>query len=192
MKKTLLLAVMALILIGFGCASQESQEEAPAEIDRDAILLEAQKNGLIMGEEEIHSMTFVALSDVQGQNVEDVEAYLDRDVAGWSAAALADVTGGGSFGLAYTQYEGGLFTLIAKMGGLPEPAEGYFYEGWLVRRGEDLSVVSTGKAVTSGVWFGNVFLSSTDLSDHDFFVLTLEPDDGNPAPAEHILEGSIK
>jgi len=155
-------------------------------------LFEAQQNGLIMGEEEMATMSAVSLTDVEGQTVDGVDSYLDRDVTEWSSAALADVTGGGSFGLAYTQYADGLFTLIAKMGALPEPADGYFYEGWLVRRGENISVISTGKAVVSGVWHANIFLSSTDLSDHDFFVLTLEPDDGNPAPTEHILEGIIK
>lgn len=138
-------------------------------------------------------MAGTASSTVGGRSVEEVASYLKTDVKGWRAGALADVTGGGSFGLAHVQLVDGQFTLIAKLGGLPDPADGYFYEGWLVRRGAELSVVSTGRALRADEdWYLNVFHSPTDLLDHDFYVLTLEPDDGDPAPAEHILEGTIK
>ena len=78
------------------------------------------------------------------------------------------------------------------MGNLPEPAEGYFYEGWLVRRGDSFSVLSIGHAVKTEKGYMNVYQSPTDLSDHAFYVLTLEPEDGNSAPEEHILEGSFR
>lgn len=190
MKRTVLMGLLALVLIGGGCFANSSTDQ-PTEIDRDAILFEARENGLIMSEDEVEAMRTTGVIEMPATSTLDVEEALNQDFTGWSSAALADVTGGGSFGLAYTQYVDGTYTLVAKLGGLPEPAQGYFYEGWVVRRGDTPSVVSTGPAVVSGVWYGNVFSTTTDLSDHDFYVLTLEPDDGDPAPAEHILEGVI-
>lgn len=38
----------------------------------------------------------------------------------------------------------------------------------------------------------NTYSSGEDLTDHNFYVLTIEPDDGNPAPADHIVEGTLK
>ncbi len=52
--------------------------------------------------------------------------------------------------------------------------------------------MSTGPAEILEYTYINIFTSSTDYSDHDFYVLTLEPDDGNTAPDEHILEGTLK
>jgi hypothetical protein len=192
MKNTIFLAMIGLILLGGGCFGGKTQSEVDEVLDRHSILFEAKEQGLIMDDEEIVAMSGTSLFEGEWKTMTNVAAYLDRDVTGWSAGALADVTGGGSFGLAHTVFEAGRFTLIAKLGGLPDPAEGYFYEGWLVKRGNNLSVISTGPAVKNDDWYVNVVVSSVDLSDHDFYVLTLEPDDGDPAPAEHILEGIIK
>jgi hypothetical protein len=190
MKKTLFLSLCAIVLLGFGCqgdGSQSSSDE-PVVIDRDAILLQAVDNGLIMDSSEIDQMA------ASGQLETQASVSVDPNVSinGWKSAALADVTAGESYGLAFTTFEDGSFKLIAKLGNLPVPSNNYFYEGWLVRRGEDMSVVSTGVALLSGSDYINTFSATSDISDHDFYVLTLEPDDGDPAPAEHILEGIIK
>lgn len=72
------------------------------------------------------------------------------------------------------------------------PAEdGFFYEGWIVK---GPSVISTGHLSN---YFGDVrhalrFESEIDYSGHDKVIITLEPDDGNPAPAEHVAEGTLK
>lgn len=195
MKSYVFLAFILLSLAGAGCflSGSNQQDQAPDAIDRDAVLLEAQRNGLIMDEAEIAAMSATTpVPDQTAQTPEDAAAYLEQDVRGWADAALADVTGGESFGIARATFVSGTFTLLVEMGNLPEPAEGYFYEGWLVRRGEDLSVVSTGRAQKTQEGFANVYLSQQDLSGYGFYVLTLEPDDTNPSPSEHILEGSLK
>jgi hypothetical protein len=150
------------------------------------------ENGLIMDEEEIGAMSGAQMVTDAGESPSDTSTYLSEDFSGWSSAALADVTGGSSFGLAHSTFENGSYMLVAEFGSLPVPGSGYFYEGWIVRRGEDLSVVSTGPAEILEDTYINIFTSSTDYSDHDFYVLTLEPDDGNTAPDEHILEGTLK
>ncbi len=84
------------------------------------------------------------------------------------------------------------YHLIAEFKNLPDPNGTDFYEGWIVRQAPDLDVISTGKAVKENGVYVNVYKSDEDLLDHDFYVLTLEPDDGNPDPAEHILEGTLE
>ncbi len=78
---------------------------------------------------------------------------------------------------------------------LPVPQGDDFYEGWIVRPGDNFSVLSTGALVLEDTGTGsysNSYRSDEDLLDHDFYVLTLEPNDGDPAPADHILEGALR
>ncbi|NQV90706.1 hypothetical protein HQ487_04880 [Candidatus Uhrbacteria bacterium] len=196
MKKSFFWALIALVFLGAGCFRQTEPidlEEVSSTIDRDSILFEAQKNGLIMNEEEIQTMSSLnPTEDSLNQTPTNIDRYLQADVIGWKSAALADVTGGGSFGIAHAQYLNGTYTMVVTMGNLTDPADDYFYEGWIVHRGTEFSVMSTGRAVKTGDGYANVYLSKADLSESDFYVLTLEPDDGNPAPAEHILEGTFK
>ncbi|MBI2474017.1 anti-sigma factor [Candidatus Uhrbacteria bacterium] len=195
MKRIVIFPLITLLLVGGGCLKGKetlSTETVSDTIDRGSILIEAKENGLIMKDEEIAKMKAQPLESDAGTIFTDVSSYEDVAVKGWISAALADVTGGDSFGLAYAHFEDGTYTIISKMGNLPEPAQGYFYEGWLVRRGDDFSVLSIGHAVKTEKGYMNVYQSPTDLSDHAFYVLTLEPEDGNTAPEEHILEGSFR
>ena len=191
----ILFIVFGLVLLGAGCfnSSEEIKTNKPVDIDRDAILHNARVNGLIMNETEVAEMQNqdVRNFDNQAISVSDIESFFGKNVVGWKSAALADVTGGGSYGLAHSTFKDGVHTLISDMGSLPKLDNNYFYEGWIVRRGSDLSVISTGKAELIDDKLVNVYKSSTNLTDHDFYVLTLEPDDDNPAPAEHILEGAF-
>lgn len=120
---------------------------------------------------------------------------------------LDDVSGGEGTGYVSANFvpanEGVLgvdkYYLEVTMENIPEAEEGFFYEGWLVRAntaedGENnASVISTGEAIfsTDDTALLNNFESEEDLTDHTLYVLTLEPDDGDPAPAKHILEGVI-
>jgi hypothetical protein len=105
---------------------------------------------------------------------------------------LIDITGGNSEGLATRKYDNGTF-MHSVLADLPDPDGNNFYEGWLVRGkpGEnDFDFISTGKMkVAKGGWVLN-FDSSTDYTDYEGVVITLETvfDD---TPEEHILEGSF-
>jgi hypothetical protein len=57
---------------------------------------------------------------------------------------------------------------------------------------EPFKFISTGKIEQTQGMQVNTFSSSTDYSNYDLYVLTLEPDDGDPAPADHILEGTLE
>jgi len=104
--------------------------------------------------------------------------------------ALSDVAGGTASGSVGVDVITGVYHLYATFANLPEPAEGFFYEGWVVRT-NPMSAVSTGALVKPAGKYVNAYLSRTDLSDHASYVVTLEPNDNDPAPGEHILEGAI-
>ncbi|OGH83870.1 MAG: hypothetical protein A2373_02000 [Candidatus Magasanikbacteria bacterium RIFOXYB1_FULL_40_15] len=105
-------------------------------------------------------------------------------------AMLADVTGGKAGGIVNTAYDNRIYYLSASFAELPELKNGDFYEGWLVKQ-EPFSFVSVGKAEKLGGVYSNIYKSETDLMGYDFYVLTLEPDDGDPSSAVHVLEGYL-
>jgi hypothetical protein len=98
-------------------------------------------------------------------------------------------TGGNGSGVAQANYKDGAYDLLVTFKNIPDPEGTDFYEGWIVRRGDNFSVISTGKVEKVDGVYTNAYSSGEDLTDHDFYVLTIEPDDGNPAPADHIVEG---
>jgi hypothetical protein len=116
----------------------------------------------------------------------------DNDVEFQYTGNLSDVSGGNATGTASAGFVGGKYMLVATFQNLPDPMEGYFYEGWVVLREPSMNVRSTGKVEKTAGIYTNTFDSNEDLTSHNFYVLTLEPDDGDPAPAKHIVEGEMK
>lgn len=106
--------------------------------------------------------------------------------------SLKDVADGTSSGTGFTVYTDSKFLLKADTRDLPDPLNTDFYEGWIVRKGIKFNVISTGRLEGGNGIYSNRYASEEDLTDHKFYVITLEPDDGNPAPAEHILEGTLE
>lgn len=189
-----MLLVLALSATGFGCVKTNKPTETPeSTIDRKAVILEAKQNGLIMDDGEVTRMkdTSVLVVDDQKRPAQSLTVFESETFSGWLSAALADVTGGSSFGLAHTKTIHGVFTSYAKVGGLPEPAQGYHYEAWLVRRRDGMKVLNIGTFEKSGEFFVSTYASKMDLSAFDFYVITLQPD-ASSEPAEHILEGMIR
>lgn len=111
---------------------------------------------------------------------------------------LADVSGGQGSGTAVATTAEGTYQLFVQTSALPKPSGTDFYEGWVVRQ-EPLSVISTGRleidesqpSDEQTAAYLNIYANDMDLSDHLKYVLTLEPDDGDPAPATHILDGEV-
>ncbi|MFA6271888.1 MAG: hypothetical protein WC693_02145 [Patescibacteria group bacterium] len=103
---------------------------------------------------------------------------------------LTDISGGTGFGEAKANFENGEYNLSATFENLPDPEGTDYYEGWIVINAPQ-NFISTGKVIKENDVYQNTFSADQDLTDHDYFILTLEPDDGNPAPAVHILEGQL-
>ena len=74
---------------------------------------------------------------------------------------------------------------------MPTPRGGYYYEGWLVRK-KPFDLISTGRIVLIDNDYSNVYASTQDLTDHTFFLVTVEHDDGIAIPETVLLEGEFK
>ncbi len=93
--------------------------------------------------------------------------------------SMPTATGTAQFG-----YQDGKYNMEAVFSNLT-PA----HEGWLVDQSES-EFFTTGEIdQETGTEGSNVWSSDEDVSRYDFYVLTLEPRDNDPAPADHIVEG---
>jgi hypothetical protein len=131
-----------------------------------------------------------SMVEVDENLAEDMDDDIDFDLS----AGLLAVDGSEASGLALATYDqkSAYYNLKATFANLVDAPEGYFYEGWVVQTGVTPSVISVGKIAKEGEKYVNRYVSETDLSDHGSYVLTLEPDDGDPAPAAHVVEGDFK
>lgn len=116
--------------------------------------------------------------------------------AGKESITLGDVSGGSATGQAWIVVDSATNVTSHRMvaENLPVPLNGDFYEGWIVSSPTAPGgVLSTGVMVQQqdGTWLLDYGIDQA-LPEHKTVVLTLEPDDGDPAPAKHILEGKFK
>lgn len=88
------------------------------------------------------------------------------------------------------QFEDGYYLHTVTLN-IEPAADGYFYEGWIVK---GPSVISTGHLSNyfSDARHSLRFTSNEDYTGHTKVVITLEPDDGDPAPAAHLAQGELK
>ncbi|MDH5533060.1 MAG: anti-sigma factor [Candidatus Pacebacteria bacterium] len=162
MKKLFFLSLIAISLIFTGCLKKPVEESASTT--------------------EKDSEVVVPLAK------EDKDLFMEYQFK----AVLEDVADSNSSGFVMAKYDEEGYQMIANFSDLPETKNGDFYEGWIVRK-SPFSVISTGAIEKSSDGSDvNIFSDNKDLSDHLLYVLTLEPDDGDPAPAEHILEGTFQ
>ncbi len=187
-KLTFLLSVV--LLFGFGCDKSGNENSAGQE--------NGQKNSYnyndinqIMGDTELANKMATGRPSLDNtkQEVLGSDRGLMMAADGFIySVLLQDVVGGQSSGLVKAGYKDKDYKLYADFANLIEPENGDFYEGWLVRT-DPFDFVSVGKAEKIGGMYSNFYSSKKDLTKYNFYVLTMETNDGNPAPAKHILEG---
>lgn len=108
---------------------------------------------------------------------------------------LSDVSGATGTGKAFVLRKDGKldFTVSAT---LPDPANGSFYEGWLVKKGSSpVQLVDTGMLTKQKDNSYEVsYASDTNTYDgYNFVVITWEQGKVDPAnPGKHILEGTVQ
>ena len=109
-------------------------------------------------------------------------------------------------GVVWARYyeDGKTFEISATYARLPATPAWYFYEGWIVDKktgdlisaGIKTNVKKTGqssKKQKNNTNRNNDVILKWDFRSYDHYVLTLEKDDGNPAPSDFkILEGDYK
>ena len=83
----------------------------------------------------------------------------------------------------------GEYKMVATFNEIPDPGPDHFYEGWIVIPSSRF--ISTGKVEQVDGVYTNTFSSPEDMTEYTKYVLTLEPDDNDPAPAEHIVDGDF-
>lgn len=128
----------------------------------------------------------VDMSKLTEEEIKEVKPIVQK-----YSGMLLDVEDGNASGGVDIVYDtNGKYKLKAFFENLENPDSGFYYEGWLVRN-EPLSVISTGRTEIVEGELRNIFESEKDLTDHRIYILTLEPDDGDPAPATHILQGEM-
>lgn len=181
--------VVVLTLVGQGCAGQKEvpekavEEKAPV-IEEKAVMTSSEVRELMKKEVVTED---AMMKKVDGKMMGEMMARVEYQFEG----TLDDVTdGGGSSGLARASFSDGKYVLLASFADLPEPDGTDFYEGWIVRK-SPFDFISTGRVTKVGGIYTNVYQSEADYTDHDFYVLTLEPNDGNDAPDKHIVEGTM-
>ena len=177
----LFLIIMAVLIIGAGC-SQMPEEEVVVDVVEEELIEEVVEEVV---ETEISDEMKMIMSEVSYAYSGELKDVTDQKAI--RGIITTDETGGE----AQADYLNDKYMLIAEFENLPEPQDGDFYEGWVVRS-DPFDFISTGKAVLENDEYINRFLSEENWLDHTQYVLTLEPDDDNPAPATHILEGELE
>ena len=137
--------------------------------------------------------------DDDAEETAEEDSSEDSDVFDFTAE-LEDVTNGetlqgtefdgNSSGEAQARFANGEYKVVATFENLPDPAGDAFYEGWIVNQSEG-SVLSTGELEKVDGVYTNTYTSDEDLTDHTFYVLTIEPNDDDPMPADHVVEGTL-
>ena len=186
-NKNIILVVALLIVVGIG-ALFVLNSNGLLNQSEDQVEQENQMSGAPQADEaskETDTSTALEMRDLLYQlagNLEDVTN--GEDVRGIN-------TGGEATGVAKANWDGNQYLMFATFENLPDPQGDDFYEGWVVQR-EPFMFISTGELEqVDGEWI-NAYRSDQDLTSYDFYVLTLEPNDGDPAPADHIVEGVME
>lgn len=196
-KKTLiaLVALVAVLTIGFLGISLSDQDASNQSTATDAVSVSTQDDTSEdkAGNEDIQT---TPEDESVGDNIEgtqpepadsvDIE---NIDPQYETEANLVAEPGYQASGVADRSYDGTTFT-HSVMAEIQDPAEGKFFEGWIVGP----SVISTGKMTkqADGSWRID-FESDQDLTDHNKVVITEETEaDGlDGKPETHVLEGSF-
>lgn len=145
--------------------------------------------------DEVSNTNQVETSVSQPQPEPTPEVPVARVLDYEAFATLVNVVETESTGQATAKYfDDGSYELLAEFQNLAPTTNGDFYEGWLVSQ-TPFDFFSTGPVeVNSAGEIVNIYASNIDHQTEGFtqYVLTIEPDDGDPAPAKHILEGTLE
>jgi hypothetical protein len=170
------LGIILLVLAGiFYLRGRKTGIQLPLKLEETLV---QQEGGVRKSGEEVEVLSEAELAQVKAE----VDGVLE--VSG-EMVILEDQTGAGMAGEAKRAFSDGKFYFRMETSGLMLPEKGYFYEGWLQQESNYLSL---GRMEVSAAGTGRLYYTaSEDKSLYDQVLLTLEPEDGNQAPAKVMM-----
>lgn len=173
--------VVLLVIAGFFYLRSQKAPEEISPFPAEEIIV--QEEGAVRRTGElVEPMTDEEISQMR----EEIEGVLSIE---GETTSLRDVSGRQVTGEAKRAFSEGKFYYQVNASGLMPVEKGFYYQGWLEKDGDYLS---TGRVELdiygSGVLY---YTTSVDRSDYSTAVITLEPEDGDPTPAIHILEAEF-
>ncbi len=171
-----------LLLIASIFYFRAKRQEAPVKPGNFEEII-SQEEGLVKKTgEELEVMAEEEIKQIR----EEVDAVLST---GGEEINLQDVAGMGASGKVKRAFSDGKFYLRIEASGLRLPEKGYFYQGWLKKDDQYLSV---GRMEVGLPGEGRLYYTASgDRLEYNEVKVTLEPEDGNEAPAKAVLEGSF-
>lgn len=168
-KNIALYAGIIILIIGISLIVYANQKKSSQESQDEHTTSEIQNNSEVL--------------------TDNVPGPTDTKVTDLYYGVLHDVSENNASGTIRIHVSDGVANLTATFENLPDLHENEFYEGWLVENPQH--VISTGKIEQLHNVYTNTFESRDDLTIYSQYILTLEPNDTDPAPAKHILEGEF-
>jgi hypothetical protein len=174
------LGVILLVIAGIAYLRTEKIGEKPSSTFEEVLV---QGEGVVKKTGEgVEAMTEEEIEQMK----EEVDGVLS---VGGEQVRLVDVGGGGARGEGKKAFSDGKFYFKLEATGLRLMEKGYYYEGWL-KKGDDY--LSVGRMELNLEGKGALYYTvSVDRSDYNEVMLTYEPEDGNEAPARAVLVGGF-
>lgn len=170
------LGIILLVLAGiFYLRGRKAETQLPLKLEETLI---QQEGAVRKSGEEVEVLSEAELAQIKAE----VDGVLETS---GETVTLEDQIGAGIQGEAKRAFSDGRFYFRIETSGLILPEKGYFYEGWLQQESDYLSLgrMEVSMAGTARLYY----TASEDRSLYDQVLLTLEPEDGNQAPAKVMM-----
>ncbi|MFC1711083.1 anti-sigma factor [Patescibacteria group bacterium] len=173
--------VILLVIAGFFYFRSKGANDEKTSLNPEEIIV--QEEGIVK-----------RTGDIIQPLTEEERKQLQEEVDGVLSASgdmltLMDSSAGGASGEAKRAFSDGKFYFKLTASGLSSVEKGYYYESWLEK---DEKNISTGRVEVDSMGNGELYYTvSVDRSEYPKVFVSIEPEDGNPAPADKILEGEF-
>lgn len=183
-------AIVVALLVGVYIGYATEKQRATSNLEATKMIMQKEIDDAKM---MANNAPAVSTQDAAMKKNQDIMMMAQQDTTS-KKGDLKDVSGGTASGKAFVLRKEGKLYFTASAD-LPDPANGSFYEGWLVKKGSSpVRLTDTGKFDKQSDGSYEDSYSSENLYDgYDFVVVTWEQGQVNPQnPGKHILEGMVQ
>ena len=181
-----------LLLVGGGCAALEKDvtDTAPQgvlpDLSDDVVIPPDLDGDAMEKDDAMMKQDGDAMMKKEGSAM---EGEPEVDLVFQNRIVLTDVSEKGAQGEGWYGKHGDETRVYASFNVEKVDEKDYFYEGWLICDGK---VISTGALRFFDGLYENYFASTDIATPCEKYVLTIEPNDGDPAPADHVMDGVME